>query len=52
MTGLIAADVVLPVGALIALVVLEIVEIALLVYCIVDSARRPASSAPTTRSSR
>lgn len=42
MTGLIAADVVLPVGALIALVILEIIEIALLVYCIVDIARRPA----------
>ena len=37
-----AADVALPSGALVALIVLGIVEVALAVYCIVNIVRRPA----------
>jgi ABC-2 type transport system ATP-binding protein len=40
--GFPGADVVLPSGALVALVVLGVAEVALAVYCIVDIARRPA----------
>lgn|GEM_PF-1628161 len=37
-----AADVVIPSGALAALVVLSLVELALVIFCIVDIVRRPA----------
>ena len=37
-----AADVVLPSGALVALIVLSLIEVALAVFCIVDIVRRPA----------
>ncbi len=40
--GLLGADVVLPSGALVALVVLGIAEVVLAVFCIVDIVRRPA----------
>jgi hypothetical protein len=42
MVGPIGADVVLPAGALIAVVTLGIVEVGLAVFCIVDIVRRPA----------
>lgn len=37
-----AADVVIPSGALVALVVLSLIEVALVVFCIIDIVRRPA----------
>jgi hypothetical protein len=40
--GLLGADSGLPAGALIALIVLGVVEIGLVVYCIIDIVRRPA----------
>jgi hypothetical protein len=42
MQALVAADVVIPSGALIALIALGLVELALVVFCIVDIVRRPA----------
>ena len=42
MAALLAADVTLPPGALIAVVVLGIVEVALVGFCIIDIVRRPA----------
>lgn len=42
MSGLFAAETTLPAGALVALVVLAVVEIGLAVFCIVDIVRRPA----------
>jgi hypothetical protein len=42
MTVPIAADVVVPSGALIALIALGLVELALVVFCIIDIVRRPA----------
>ena len=42
MTGLVGADVVLPSGALVALIVLAVVELGLAAFCIVDIVRRPA----------
>ena len=41
-TTLLAADTTLPAGALLALVVVGILELALVVFCIVDIVRRPA----------
>jgi hypothetical protein len=41
MQALVAADVVIPSGALVALVVLGVIELALVVFCIVDIVRRP-----------
>jgi len=38
----ISAEVVIPSGALVALVVLGLVEVALAVFCIIDIVRRPA----------
>ena len=40
--GLLGADSGLPAGALVALIVLGVVELGLVVYCIVDIVRRPA----------
>ncbi len=40
--GLLGADVVLPTGALVAVIVLGVVELCLVVFCIVDIVRRPA----------
>ena len=40
--GLLGADVVLPSGALAAVIVLGLVELCLVVFCIVDIVRRPA----------
>ena len=42
MSGLLAAEMNLPAGALAAVVVLAVVEIGLAVFCIVDIVRRPA----------
>ena len=42
MAALLAADVALPQGALIAVIVLAIVEVALVGFCIIDIVRRPA----------
>jgi ABC-2 type transport system ATP-binding protein len=42
MTALIAADTTLPTGALIALILVGVAEVALLVFCLVDLIRRPA----------
>jgi len=39
--ALIASDVIMPSGALVALVVLGFIELALAVFCIVDIVRRP-----------
>lgn len=41
MPALIASDVIMPSGALVALVVLGFIELALAVFCIVDIVRRP-----------
>jgi hypothetical protein len=41
MQVLVAADVVIPSGALVALVVLGLIELALVVFCIIDIVRRP-----------
>lgn len=41
MPALIASDVIMPSGALVALVVLGFLELALAVFCIVDIVRRP-----------
>jgi len=38
----VTADVIMPSGALVALVVLSLVELALVVFCIIDIVRRPA----------
>jgi hypothetical protein len=40
--GLLGADVVLPRGALLAVIVLGVLELCLVVFCIVDIVRRPA----------
>ena len=40
--GLLGADSGLPAGALVALIVLGVVELGLVVYCIIDIVRRPA----------
>jgi Phospholipase_D-nuclease N-terminal len=40
--ALIAADGGIPSGALVALIVLGVIEVALVVYCIIDIVRRPA----------
>ena len=37
-----AADVIMPSGALVALIVIGVIELALAVFCIVDIVRRPA----------
>ena len=37
-----AADVIIPSGALVALIVIGVIELALAVFCIVDIVRRPA----------
>ena len=42
MTGLLGADVTLPPGALVPVIILGVVEIGLAVFCIVDIIRRPA----------
>jgi hypothetical protein len=42
MSGLSVAETTLPTGALIAVVALSIIELALVVFCIVDIVRRPA----------
>jgi len=42
MTTLFAQDVTIPSGALVAVIVLGVVEIALAVFCIIDIVRRPA----------
>lgn len=42
MTGQLTADVILPSGALVAAIVLGLVELALAVFCIIDIVRRPA----------
>jgi Phospholipase_D-nuclease N-terminal len=40
--ALVAADVIIPTGAMVALVALGLVELALVVFCIIDIVRRPA----------
>ena len=42
MPALVAADVIIPTGAMVALVALGLVELALVVFCIIDIVRRPA----------
>ena len=42
MVSFLGADVVLPSGALVAVIVLGVVELCLVVFCIVDIVRRPA----------
>jgi hypothetical protein len=42
MQALVAADVVIPTGAMVALVALGLVELALVVFCVIDIVRRPA----------
>jgi hypothetical protein len=42
MTALFAQDVTIPSGALVALIVLGVIEVALAVFCIIDIVRRPA----------
>jgi hypothetical protein len=42
MVGQLGADVVMSTGTLVAVIILGVVEVALVIYCIIDIVRRPA----------